>query len=191
MNIIDILDDIYPIPESSKQAILEKVSEITYPKNYILFQPEKKGEKFYFIKEGLIRAFTKIEDKEITFWFGREGDISFPLLTLHSNQKGYEYVQLLEDTTFYEININDLHQLYATDLHLSNWGRKFAERESIRYESFFITRQFKSSLEKYTELITDYPDILQRVPLGIIASYLGINQVSLSRIRSQVSKKKI
>ena len=72
------------------------------------------------------------------------------------------------------------------DIHIANWGRKFAERECIKSEQLFISRQFKTSLERYQDLIADYPDILQRVPLGIIASYLGISQVSLSRIRAKI-----
>ena len=86
----------------------------------------------------------------------------------------------------YELSVDKLHDLYLADIHIANWGRKFAERECIKSEQLFIARQFKTSLERYQDLIADYPDILQRVPLGIIASYLGISQVSLSRIRAKI-----
>ena len=46
-------------------------------------------------------------------------------------------------------------------------------------------RQFKTSLERYRDLMNHTPDLLQRVQLGYIASYLGITQVSLSRIRAK------
>ena len=59
------------------------------------------------------------------------------------------------------------------------------ERTCIQTEQLFINRQFKTSTEMYQELIANYPDITQRVPLGIIASYLGISQVNLSRIRAK------
>ncbi|MSL47046.1 Crp/Fnr family transcriptional regulator, partial [Escherichia coli] len=63
---------------------------------------------------------------------------------------------------------------------------KYAEYACIKSEKLFIARQFKTSLERYQELINEYPSITQRVQLGIVASYLGISQVNLSRIRAQI-----
>ena len=76
--------------------------------------------------------------------------------------------------------------MYYTDIHIANWGRKYAEYACIKSEKLFIARQFKTSLERYQELINEYPSITQRVHLGIVASYLGISQVNLSRIRAQI-----
>lgn len=73
-----------------------------------------------------------------------------------------------------------------TDIHVANWGRRFAEYTCIKSEQLFIARQFKTPTEMYKELLTECPDIIQRVPLGIVASYLGISQVSLSRIRAKI-----
>lgn len=98
----------------------------------------------------------------------------------------YANVELLEDSAFYEIDLRRLQELYLSDIHLANWGRKYAEYTCIQSDKLFISRQFKTALENYRELLRDYPRITQRVPLGIIASYLGITQVSLSRIRAQI-----
>ena len=138
------------------------------------------------MKKGMLHAYTYQSDKKVTFWFGKEGDAIFPLQTLHDNRAGYENIELLEDSVLYELSVDKLHNLYLEDIHIANWGRKFAERECIKSEKLFISRQFKTSLERYQELISEYPDILQRVPLGIIASYLGISQVNLSRIRAKI-----
>ena len=86
----------------------------------------------------------------------------------------------------YEIDLGRLQDLYRNDIHIANWGRRYAESACIKSEKLFIARQFKTSLERYQELINEYPSIIQRVPLGIIASYLGISQVNLSRIRAQM-----
>ena len=103
-----------------------------------------------------------------------------------NDEKGYETIELMEDSVLYMLERGQLYRLFEEDIHIANWGRKFAERECIKSEQLFISRQFKTSLERYQDLIADYPDILQRVPLGIIASYLGISQVSLSRIRAKI-----
>ena len=80
-----------------------------------------------------------------------------------------------------------LHELFGKDIHIANWGREFAEQELLKTEERFIGRQFKTSLERYRDLMNHTPDLLQRVQLGYIASYLGITQVSLSRIRAKIT----
>ena len=174
------------LTDAQKEALLNETPEVTYPKGFHLFLANRKSSKFYLMKKGMLHAYTYKSDKKVTFWFGKEGDAIFPLQTLYNNQAGYENIELLEDSVLYELSVDKLHDLYLADIHIANWGRKFAERECIKSEQLFISRQFKTSLERYQDLIADYPDILQRVPLGIIASYLGISQVSLSRIRAKI-----
>ncbi|KDS64489.1 cyclic nucleotide-binding domain protein [Parabacteroides distasonis str. 3999B T(B) 6] len=151
-----------------------------------MFLENRKGTKSYFVKKGIVRAYTHKDDKDITFWLGQEGDLIFPLQTLFAGLGEYTNVELLEDCVLYEIDLEQLQSLYYTDIHIANWGRKYAEYACIKSEKLFIARQFKTSLERYQELINEYPSITQRVQLGIVASYLGISQVNLSRIRAQI-----
>ena len=157
MDINQIIDHIGKLPEASKNTLKEIISEVTYPKGHILFKADKVETKVYFIKKGIVRAYTELADNEITFWFGREGDTV----------------------------VSSLHELFSKDIHIANWGREFAEQELLKTEERFIGRQFKTSLERYRDLMNHTPDLLQRVQLGYIASYLGITQVSLSRIRAK------
>jgi CRP-like cAMP-binding protein len=87
----------------------------------------------------------------------------------------------------YRLKREAIHSLFEQDIHIANWGRKFAEQELIRTEARLISRQFSTASERYQELLRSNPDLLHRVQLGHIASYLGITQVSLSRIRSTLS----
>lgn len=184
MEIKDIINRIYRLPQPSLDAFVHSIAEVEYPKKFLLFRQGRKEKKAYFIKQGFARAYTEKDGKKVTFWFGAEGDalVSFPTLF---DRLEYANVELLEDSTLYEIEVARLQELYATDFHLSTWGRRFAEYACIHSEKLFISRQFKTSMERYEELIAECPDITQRVPLGIIASYLGISQVNLSRIRAK------
>jgi len=80
----------------------------------------------------------------------------------------------------------NLRTLFEEDIHIANWGRKFAEQELIKVEERLIFRQCRTAMERYKELIATDPELLQRVQLGHIASYLGMTQVSLSRIRAEL-----
>lgn len=102
------------------------------------------------------------------------------------NQKGYENIELLEDSILYKLDFIALSRLFTEDIHIANWGRKFAEQELLKTEERLIARQIKTALERYKELIKNNPELLQRIQLSYIASYLGITQVSLSRIRAKL-----
>ena len=185
MEIKDIINSIYRLPQASLDAFARSFTETEYPKRFLLHKQGRRETKSYFIKQGIARAYTLKDGKEVTFWFGKEGDAVFPLQTLFAGLGEYANVELLEDSILFEISLERQEELYMSDIHLATWGRKYAEQACIQAEKLFIARQFKTSAEMYQELADKHPDLLQRVPLGIIASYLGITQVNLSRIRAK------
>lgn len=66
MDINQIIDHIGKLPEASKNTLKEIISEVTYPKGHILFKADKVETKVYFIKKGIVRAYTELADNEIT-----------------------------------------------------------------------------------------------------------------------------
>lgn len=185
MDISTILDNIYKLPEQSRLALQNNVTEIAFPKGHILLKANKVESNIYLIKKGLVRAFVD-RDNEVTFWFGKEGETVLSMKSYVEEQPGYESIELLEDCELYELKTENLKKLFEQDVHIANWGRKFAEKELIKTEERLISKQFKNASERYLELMKDHPELLQRVQLGHIASYLGITQVSLSRIRAEL-----
>lgn len=186
MEIDPILDNIYWIPESSKQLIKEGILEARYSKGTMLLKSDKVEKSIYFIKKGIVRAYSSQVNNEVTFWFGKEGDTIISMKSYVADERGYEDIELLEDCELYELKTTHLRKLFNEDIHVANWGRKFAERELVKTEERLISRQFRTAKERYQELVKDNPDLMQRVQLGYIASYLGITQVSLSRIRAEI-----
>lgn len=186
MTIEQILDRIYPLPDSSKSSLKETIEEVSLPKNFCLMEAGKLIPHIYFIKKGIVRAYATTEEKDITFWFGSEGEPVVSMKSYVENNPGYENIELLEPCELYKLKTDNLKKLFHEDLHIANWGRKFAERELVKTEELIISRQFKTALERYKDLMRDKPDLLMRVQLGHIASYLGITQVSLSRIRAEI-----
>lgn len=186
MDIKEILDSIHWLPTDSYEKVLEYVTEVECPKGTHLYREHRRGERIFFIKQGLARAYARKDGKEVTFWLGKEGDILFPLQTMQTGSTEYASVELLEDSVVYTVDMAQMQSLFSTDIHICNWGRKYAEYACICSEKMFISRLFRSSQEKYEELISEQPDIIQRVPLGIVASFLGMSQVNLSRIRAKI-----
>lgn len=184
MSIDEIIDSIYPLPVLSKENLKKHITEVSYPKNFCLMEADKVIPYLYFIKKGIVRAYASREENEITFWFGTEGETVVSMKSYVEDKPGYENIELLENCELYQLETESLRELFGEDIHIANWGRKFAERELVKTEELIISRQYKTALERYSDLMREKPHLLRRVQLGHIASYLGITQVSLSRIRA-------
>lgn len=184
MDIDKIIDQFGKLPEQSKTSFKLNLTEVTFPKGHILMKAEKVERSVYFIKKGIVRAYSDKRNGPVTFWFGQEGDIIVSMRSYVANEKGYENIELLEECELYELKTQHLRILFDDDIHFANWGRKMVEQELLKAEERLISMQFKTALQRYNELLQAQPDLLKRVQLGYIASYLGISQVSLSRIRA-------
>lgn len=183
MDFHQIIDNVYPLPDVAREKLAAEIDEIKLEKNTTLLRADKVETHIYFIKQGVVRAFSRYEEKEITFWFGEEGETILSMRSYVENKKGYENVELLEDCVLYQINIGSLKKLFREHIDIANWGRKLAEKELLKIESRMISRELLSAKQRYDALMDAQPSLLQRVPLKYIASYLGITPVSLSRIR--------
>ena len=105
-----------------------------------------------------------------------------------NDEPGYETMELMEDSVLYKLERKQLKELFLDDLHIANWGRRYAEMELLATEERLISMLSAIASERYKELLEKEPDLLQRLPLGSIATYLGVTQASLSRIRAKITQ---
>lgn len=163
--------------------------------NYIKISHKKRGDFFlkqgqinsslFVMKQGLVRAFFKKEDKEINTWFGMENELIGSILPLYSKQPSFENIQFLEDSLIYSISSENLNEMYKLHPTFNLIGRKIAEQLCEFLEERITSLHIENAEERYKALVKEHPDLIQRVNLGHIASYLGITQETLSRIRGR------
>lgn len=182
-----IIHAILPLPAQSLDKLKGIVEEVARPKGFILLQSNKIEPYLYLLKKGIVRAYAHHEGNEITFWFGQEGDAILSMRSYVEGKESYEDIELLEPCELYRIPFEQLQQLYRNDIHIANWGRKLAEKELVKTEDRLISAQAKTATQRYTDLLKHHPELIQRVQLSHIASYLGITPVSLSRIRAELA----
>lgn len=186
MDINEIIDRVHHIPESSAGKLVACFSEISLPKGFRMLEAGKVETDIYFIRRGLARAFIPVDGEEITFWLGKEGDALFSLKSYTDSLPGYETIELMEDSDLYRLKRDALQLLFKEDIEIANWGRRFAEREFQQTEQRLIPFLCTTASERYARLLEESPDLLQRLPLEHLASWLGITPVSLSRIRARM-----
>ncbi|MBN8856435.1 MAG: hypothetical protein BGO55_16715 [Sphingobacteriales bacterium 50-39] len=106
--------------------------------------------------------------------------ISF--LTRQPDRRG---IELLEDAVLWGLHCDELEKLYKHYHDIERLGRLLVSFGLIQLQQRFDDLHFATAAQRYRTLIDTNPSFIQRVPLGMIASYLGITQETLSRIRAQ------
>lgn len=167
----------------AQHNIASCTKQIVKKKHDYFLKAGQKVSSYFVIKRGLIRAFFYRNGKEVNTWFGEENQIFCSILPVYTDRPALEYIQFLEDSEIYAISASDLNALYLQYPELNLIGRKIAEEVCVVLEERTISLHTQSALERYGLLIEQQPNVLKRVSLGHIASYLGITQETLSRIR--------
>lgn len=173
--------EIYPVSSEGIEMLLREMVEVECKKGEILVKEGQRIRDAYFVKQGLVRAYVLREDKDITLWFTTVGDMAVggpgEVLTMN--------VEALEDSVLLKIPLAKLEDLYHHSLEWANWGRKLLEKYLLEYEHYFIHYSWNDAREQYEMWMKANPELLQKIPLKYIASYLQITPQSLSRIRAK------
>jgi CRP-like cAMP-binding protein len=166
----------------SMRSVLQKI-ELT--KGDYLITEGKVCNHIYFLKKGSLRGFYNLDGKEISYWFAFENDFVTSFYSFITRKPSVENIQLIEDSILWGITYDDLQKLYNEHPDIERFGRLTNEHYYVMLEDRFVSNHFKEARERYENLISEAPHIIRRVPLGYIASYLGITQETLSRIRNK------
>jgi CRP-like cAMP-binding protein len=155
------------------------------PKDYLLLEQGDISSDLHFLVEGAVRQSYYQDGKEITSGFGFEGDFVNSLYSFVSRKPSIENIVLIADCQLLTITYEGLQCLYEKDPVWNKLGRLIMERYYIQLEERLFRMQSQSASERYHDLLANHPEIVDRVKLGHLASYLGVTQETLSRIRSR------
>jgi CRP-like cAMP-binding protein len=125
------------------------------------------------------------EGKDITDWLSAEGTFAGSMISFLTQLPDVRGIELLEPSLLWSFGHEDLEKLYKQYHEIERLGRLLSNHAYILVQQRFDDLLFTTSMERYHKLLQQNPTIIQRVPLGMIASYLGITQETLSRIRAQ------
>lgn len=138
-----------------------------------------------FVGQGLLRFYYLAADgKENNKAFIAENQFAGPLASAALGLPIYYGIEALEDTTYLVAQFSDFTNLYDQDAVFERLGRKLAELLLVRKELRTRSLLEKTAGERYTDFLEEHPDLVQRVPQYHLASYLGVTEVSLSRLKS-------
>ena len=184
--LLEIFREIGQLPQGSERVLMDLVSRKEFLKKTQLQEVDKVCNRIYFVEKGVVRTFYYKEDKDITYWIAAENDFVGSLASFFSRSPSNKYVETLEDCILWEFDHFKLEAVYSLSGEFERMGRLFSNYAIVNMEKRMDDLHALTAKERYTRLLDRHPEIVQRVSLGIIASFLGISQETLSRIRGQV-----
>ncbi|MEN5436032.1 Crp/Fnr family transcriptional regulator [Sphingobacterium faecium] len=174
-----------PIHTDLEEELIKRTKFMTKQKGDFFLKQGQVVSNMFVIEKGIVRAFYNKEDREINVWFSIENMILGSVIPLFFNLPSLESIQFLEDSSIYYISREDMNELYQKYHQMETIGRKLAEEYCKILEERAISLQTESAEERYNTLLKNETAAAQRISLGHIASYLGITQETLSRIRKK------
>lgn len=171
---------------NSKLALTSVLERSEFPKGTVLVKPDTICHYLYFIEKGLTRTYYFKDGKDITDWLSPENTFAVSIISFITRTPDRRAIELLEPSVLLSIHIDELEKLCATHHDIERMTRLFLSFGLVQLQQKFDDLHFETALQRYQNLMTTNPTLIQRVPLGMIASYLGITQETLSRIRSQI-----
>lgn len=186
-SLLAVFNSVYPMSTELKEDIISQSEILRVKKKTVLLKAGETSNTIYFMVSGAARVYyMDKDDEEATSWFIFNNELLISVYSFFTGKPGFEFLETLEDCVLIALQREKLDALYAKHLEFNFIGRKLTESYYIRNEKQANDLRMLSAKERYQKLMATNPQLINRVALGYIASYLGISQETLSRIRAQI-----
>ncbi|MDO6431540.1 Crp/Fnr family transcriptional regulator [Flavitalea sp. BT771] len=149
----------------------------------------KEGEicaNLYFIQKGLLKCFYILHDDDVSDWFFGELEVVVSIDSFYDQTQSKDYIQALEDTELFYITYEDLKYLYKTFVEFNVVGRVLTNKYLRIWHRQARNLRMLTKEERYALLLENQPELVRRVPVQDLASYLDMRRETLSRMRGRL-----
>jgi CRP-like cAMP-binding protein len=184
------ITSLLPMPTEKAKLIVEQFEPLEFQKSELILKENKISKETYFLESGFIRSFTFDNNgEEVTTNIFSAPCFVNDFLSFFKQQPTKENLQTLTNCKLWKMS----YEIVQTNFHTYPEFREFGRIMLVTNYSILHDRMLgmiKDTAEnRYLKMLKKHSDIFQNVPLKIIASYLGITDTSLSRIRKEISQK--
>lgn len=168
-----------------KKELLSRIDLKTLKKGELVHNADSICKKSYFIQKGLMRLYFIKDGKEITEYFIAENEWANSPRSFMQQKLDIYYIDTLEQTECFCLGVHDLVFLFDNFPEMERYARLSMGTTFGHYLERITSMRFTTAKEKYQHFCETYQKIYHRIPLGMVSSYLGIAQETLSRIRAE------
>ncbi|GAB3740308.1 Crp/Fnr family transcriptional regulator [Spirosoma lituiforme] len=179
-----------PVSGNALTTIIDHFEERTIKKNEFFLQEGKVSNDYFFLETGCMRAYTHdLHGNQVTTYFYTKYKYVFEVSSLFMRTVSTETIQALTDCSGYSITFETLNKLFHSSPEFREFGRMMLVKAFAAFKQRTLDLINKSAEERYLNLMSTDREIFQYAQIKHIASYLGITDTSLSRIRREFTKK--
>jgi CRP-like cAMP-binding protein len=172
------------------ELILNQNKRLEIKKNDFLIDYDTTANFYYFIESGFARSYViDLEGNDITTKFFSSSDIIIDWHSYFMKTKCREHFQAISNCVVWKISFDNFMKLFSIEA-FREVGRTRLVNGFFELKNHSVSLIADPAKERYLNLLQTKPDIIQNVPLKQIATYLGITDTSLSRIRKEISDNK-
>lgn len=183
--LLERLNQIVPLNPPQQRSLCNALKVVEITKDDILLETGQISNHIYFVVSGIVRASCNVDGKDVTRWFSMSGDFAAAYFSFVYRQPSEDSLLPITDTTLLALSHSALQDLSKEDSVWINLNRHLLEYYYTTLLERVLAFQTKSTAERYHHLLSEHPEIEDKVPLGYLASYLGMSQETLSRLRAK------
>lgn len=188
-NTINIIKEMTGFNDIELNILIKYFEEKNLKRKTTLLKAGNIAKEVYFIISGCIRLFYTKDGVDISAYFFTEKTFAGAYDSFVSHKPSRHSIETLEDCRVLAISYKAFQRLFIELPKMNEFVRKILEERFVSLHELFTSQILDSPEERYLSLQKDRPDLLNRIPQHQIATFLGITPVSLSRIRTRVTKK--
>lgn len=185
MGLISKIKELTILSPAAEKWLGSKIENLTFRKNEKILPEGRICKYLYYVNSGMIGGYYLSGNKEICNWIATENDFATAYYSFIRHQPSHETIECFETCSLQAVDYSTVNEMYLTFPETERAGRLILEEYYSRLEERLISIQFTSARERYETLRKTRPEVVKRAPLGRIATYLGMKQETLSRIRSE------
>jgi CRP-like cAMP-binding protein len=170
--------------EAARSAFAPILTQRTARKGALLVAPGQRSTRLFLVRSGLLRSFHVVESRKVDAHFALEDGVVGAIDSIVFGRESRYGIDALEDTECSTLDWDELERFLDANPSHERLVRKITQHLYAELVERFEGMLFLSARDRYEHLLARHPGITQRVGLGHIASYLGMTQETLSRVRS-------
>lgn len=185
-NIVAFIRGAWPVGDASLGLIASRLVHRKFPRRFRLVSQDRSDGMVWFIESGMTRSYWLVEGEEITTSFSIAGCVVFSMDEVYYSIPSKEFVESIEPVEAYGIAVDELMHLVSNNIEICNWWRVIHQNEYRRLHRSHKERLTLDASSRYRAFISQFPEVNRRARLTDIASYVGVDSSTLSRIRARI-----
>jgi len=183
--LLQAISQYVPVSDELRAELTRRLKPQTFRKREMVFRADQICTHSYFIQAGILRLYYLKDGKEITEAFFSSGAWANSPRSFMQQEPDVYYLDAVEESQVWSLYVKDLGELFAQFREMEEYSRLDMNSTFGDVLDRLSSTRFSTAREKYAHFLQSFPDIHHRIPLGMVASYIGVAAETLSRLRRE------